>query len=151
MTDHADTLRHREPELLKLARKAMRNDPEGPSGDLARSWAALVAERDKLREHFEAEMRVSDSLQNYLDATKFELVAAEDEIQRLRDALADLLLRAENVDVPLTRERVSDIARAALAREEDTPKRKLKATGDESWEIVNSGAEEWLAREEDTQ
>jgi len=151
MNDHADTMR--------LARGYAVPESQDHINVLA---CALLESEAESQERFEANQM--------LTARVIDLVAERDaaqalvqptttgtsamlraEIQRLRDALADLLLRAENVDVPLTRERVSDIARAALAREEDTPKRKLKATGDESWEIVNSGAEEWLAREEDTQ
>ena len=107
MTDHADTITRAldfEPwwagqeEAQKQARAALR---------------ALVAERD------DAVRRERVRTADLLAAGKL-IKRRDNEIQRLRDALADLLLRAENVDVPLTRERVSDIARAALAREEDT-------------------------------
>lgn len=37
------------PELIKLAGRAMQNDPDSSSGELVRAWKALKAENRRLR------------------------------------------------------------------------------------------------------
>jgi hypothetical protein len=41
------------------------------------------------------------------------------------------------------------LSRAVLETSDDAPRRKLRATGDESIEVVNSGAENWIQPQPD--
>jgi len=122
-----------QPELVKLARRAMQNDPEGQSGDLARAWDALVAERDELRQQVEVGQRWGTREQAAGDALRDERDKALAELQRLRDALEPFALESSwhhNYDgrgvifAPAFTDSENQAhisrARAALAREEAT-------------------------------
>jgi hypothetical protein len=80
MSSHADT-----PELVKLAAKAMQNDPEGPAGELVRAWKLTRAETQRLREAGERVDRAFETVGFSVDDEEPETLLA---LRNLREALA---------------------------------------------------------------
>ena len=96
----------RQPELVKLARRAMMNDPESISGDLVRSWDALLAKNQRLEQALD-----------HRNADACGLLA---ENQRLRDALLSIASYGDQLSINEAEvERMGRYAREALAGDGD--------------------------------